>query len=160
MAKITPKVPLWLIAVTCAVIAGVLAPFAIAKRHKSNKAFICDQCGIRLWTKSDALVSSSASASEQRTLEHTALSRWFDSHITNNCQHTWQFNHSSAQTYLSFAGARLWNISGSSGSSTTPSLVYFSSEDRARVESELSRSPDACRSFIRARLQGKEATHE
>jgi len=160
MAKFTPRVPLWLVVVACLVLTGALAPFAIVKKHKASKALVCDQCGIRLWIASDGLVSSSTPATEQRTLEHTALSRWFDSHITTNCQHTWRFNHSSGQTYLSLAGLCLWKISSVSGSSPTPPLVYFSVDDQARVESLLLRSPDACRSFIHARLQGKEETDE
>ena len=155
MARFTPRVPLWLVIVACMVLAGALAPFAIVKRQKTTKALICDQCGIRLWIASNELVGSSAPSREKRTLEPTELSRWFASHITTNCQHTWQFNHSSGQTYASFAGLRLWKISGASGSGHTPSIVNFSAEDRAEVETHLRQSPEACRSFIHDRLQGK-----
>src|SRR6185503_7328956 len=159
MAKFAPRVPFWLVVVICAVIIAALAPLAITKKRKSTKALLCDQCGIRLWISSDVLAGSSVPAQEQRTFEDTELSRWFASHITTNCQHTWRFNHSSGQTYVSFAGRRLWKISGASGSSPTPPLVYFSADDRARVESLLRRSPDECRAFIHARLQGKEDTN-
>ena len=160
MAKFMPKAPMWFVALLCAATIAALAPFAVTKRHKSTKAFICDQCGIRLWVSSDELATSSRAAREQRTFEDTKLSRWFSAHISTNCQHSWRFNHSSGQTYLSFARQRLWKISSSAGSSPTPPLVFFSADDQARVESLLRHSPDECRTFIRARLQGKEDTDE
>lgn len=152
------RTPLWLMVIACIALAAVLAPFA--KRHKTTKTFLCDQCGIQLRTASDKLVKSSAPVQESRTLKHTELSRWFASHITTNCQHTWRFNHSSGQIYVSLAGFRVWNISGSSGSSPTPTLIYFSADDRTQVEQVLRQSPDACQSFIHASLQKKEVVVE
>jgi hypothetical protein len=149
-----PKVLLWLvIGLFMAAVCG-LVPFAITKRQKATRTLICDQCGIRTWISTDELVGSSAPAKEQRTFQNTELSRWFASHITTNCQHTWRLNHSSGQTYVSVAGLRLWTISGTAGSSPTPLLVYLSPDDRARLESLFRQSPDACRSFIHARLKG------
>src|SRR5215475_4696649 len=132
MAKFRTKIPLSLVIVCCIVLAGVLAPFAIFQRREFTKALICDQCGIRLWIASDELVGSSAPAREKRTLEHTKLSLWFTSQITTNCHHSWKFNHSSGQTYVNLSGIRLWKLSGVSGSSPTPPIIYFSAEDRAR----------------------------
>lgn len=156
MAKFISRVPLWFVMLLCVVIFAALAPFVFTKRHKSTKAFICDQCGIRLWVSLDELANYSGVPREQRTFEDTKLSRWFSAHISTNCPHSWRFNHSSGQTYLSFGRQRLWTISGSAGSSPTPPLVYFSEDDQARVEALLRRSPDECRTFIHARLQGTE----
>jgi hypothetical protein len=88
------------------------------------------------------------------------LSRWFGTHIGTNCQHTWQRNQSSGQTYMSLARLPLWKISSYCGMSSTPPIVYLSADDRARVEDLLRRSPDECRAFIHAKLQGKEDTDE
>ncbi len=158
MGKSLARASFWFTIIACVVFLVVSAPFLIAKRQKNTKTFICDQCGIRLWVTSDELVRSSGAARENRSLEQTELSRWFSAHITKNCPHTWRFNHSSRQTYVSLAGLRIWKISGGAGSSPTPPIVFFSADDRAKVESLFQRSPAACQKFIHDRLQGKEET--
>lgn len=160
MARFASKIPLWAIMLLCAVMVAALGPFAISKRHESFKALLCNQCGVRLWVSSDRLADSSSPAQEKSTFEHTSLSRWFSARISTNCQHSWQTNSRSGRTYATVAGIRLWNISGASGSSPTPALVRLSADDLRQLENLLRQSPDACRNFIRARLQGKEGPEE
>jgi hypothetical protein len=157
MAKFAPKVPLWAVMLLCCVMVAALAPFIITKRHESAKALICDQCGIRSFVVSEKLVESLNPIREQSSFEETDLSLWFRAHISTN---TWRLNGSSGETYWRLAGLRLWKISSSSGSWTTPSLIYFSADERAQLEGLLRRSPDACRNFIHAKLQGKEGPDE
>jgi hypothetical protein len=158
MAKVPLKVRLCLEIAVCIAIAATLFPLPYLARRENTAAYICNQCGIRLRTVSNELVGSWAQAHEQRTLEPTELSRWFESHISDKCQHTWQFNHSGSRIYASLAGVRLWTYSGSAGSSVTPRLVFFSADDRAHVESLLKESGEACRQHIHASLV-KEGSH-
>jgi len=149
----------WVAAVMVATLAASV-PFVLGRMHESTNAFICDRCGVRLWIISGELAGKSTAVHEERTLEHTALSRWIATHVSTNCLHTWAFNHSASQTYATLSGIRLWKIVGSSGSAPTPSLVYFSAADQACLENLLSQSRDECQRYIQARLQGKEGIHE
>jgi hypothetical protein len=158
MIKFTSRTYLRLVIIICTLVIGLLAPIVITKRSAITKTFICDQCGIRLWISSDTPIAASNWPTEIRNLEQTELSRWFNSHISTNCQHTFKLNHSSQKIYATFAELRLWKISRISGSSFTPTLIYLSSDDRDQVESLLRESPEACRDFIHAKLQGKEET--
>jgi hypothetical protein len=155
MPKFIPRVPLWLVMILCLVIIAALAPFVLTKRSLSTKAHICEYCGLKLRVKSDEIVGRPAPIKEQRTFEDTELSHWFVAHLSTNCQHRWTSNYLSRQTqnYASLGGLRLWKISAVYGSSTTPSLIHLSPEDRSHLETLLRQNPDACRTFIHDRLK-------
>ena len=155
MARLAAGVPFWVVTLGSITAVAVLLSLPATKRHKSTKTLFCEHCGIRLWVTSDEMVGSARQAREERRLEDTHLSLWFKAHINTNCEHAWHFNHSSGYTYLNFAGRRVWKISGMAGSYPTPPIMYFSDDDRARVETLLRESPDSCSRFIHDRLQWK-----
>ena len=111
---------------------------------------------MKLWIGSYGLADAPKPIKERNTFEQTELSLWFNANISTNCQHSWQTNLQYARTYMSLGENRLWDISRAFGSSPTPSLVDLSPDDRAQLENLLRRSPDACRNFIHATLQGKQ----
>jgi len=155
MASLAARVPFWVVMLGSIVGVAMLLSLATTNRHKSTKTLFCEHCGIRLWVTSDDIVGSTRQAREERRLEDTHLSLWFKAHIHTNCEHAWHFNHSSGYTYLSFAGQRVWKISGVAGSYPTPPIMYFSDGYQARVETLLRESPDRCSRFIHYRLQWK-----
>jgi hypothetical protein len=155
MAMIPPRFRVWLWALGGLFVAVLLVSFATVRRHKGTTTYFCEQCGMRLWVTSDYPVGSAPEASEKRRLEDTDLSRWFNSHVNTNCEHTWHFNHSTGYTYLSVGGRQIWRISGGAGSYPTPPIILMSDSERAQVESLLRDSPEKCRRYIHDRLQWK-----
>ena len=160
MPRFAPKIPLWAIMLLCAVMIAALTPFVITRKYEREKALMCTQCGVKLLIGSYGLADASKPIVERNTFDHTELSRWFSAHISANCRHSWQTNLLYARTYMSLGENRLWDISRAFGSSPTPSLVDLSADDRTQLENLLRQSPDACRNFIHARLQGKEGAQE
>jgi hypothetical protein len=143
---------LWFLAAFLTVLLVVLLPFAISTKRFSSKTFFCDKCGIRLRVTTNEFVTSTNPV-EQRT-EDTELSRWFVTHITTICQHSWQFNHAFERTYRTLGRIRLWPIYGIAGSRSTPTIVYLFDDDRERLEKLSETNRDQCRTYIHARLQG------
>jgi hypothetical protein len=162
MARFAPKIPLWAIMLLCVVMVTALAPFVIVKKYDNTMALMCNQCGVKLWVSSAGLADSTNRVRKvtDHTFEHTELSRWFSANISSNCQHSWQTNLRYARTYMSLGENRLWDVSRAFGSSPRPSLIDLSADDRARLENLLRQSPDACRNFIHAALQGREVAEE
>lgn len=149
-SRLRPR--LWLPILLGVPLLTLLIPLPFLSRCETTTTHICVNCGIRRSLYSTRLVGVSPTASETETLQPTELSRWFASHIAENCRHSWRFNHSTNHTFACIAGLRLWTYSASAASSVTPSLVYFDDDARTEVERRLLESPEACRRYIQARL--------
>jgi len=147
-----PKFPFWLFVLICIAVLVAVSPFAFTKKYKTTNAHVCDQCGIRQWTRSEGQPSMTPSSKQQITLEETELSRWFATNISTNCQHTWHINSSSVQAYLYFGTLRLWQISCGSGYWSTPPIIYLSSDEQLELENRLKENPEACKKYIHDRL--------
>jgi len=145
----------WLLVGTV-ILAAVLLTSSVSKRRTRANTFFCDQCGCQLRVTSDSLLNVPGQIREQRKIERTDLSNWYEAHFGTNCTHTWLTNHLSSATYLALGEIRLWELVGSSGSFSTPSITHFSADDQARVEELFSKSPDMCKKFISDELQMKE----
>ena len=87
---------------------AALAPFAITKKYERSNTLMCNQCGVEYVVDSYGFAGAAKPLIEKRSYEHTELSRWFNDHISTNCQHTWQTNTLYARTYMSVGENRLW----------------------------------------------------
>ena len=101
MPRILRRESGWLVVVVVCAVALASLPFAIVKRQKLTNEFFCDQCGIGQRVESDKAVGSTVPARDKVSVEPTELSRWFRTHISTNCLHTWRIKHSSSQIYVS-----------------------------------------------------------
>jgi len=135
------------------VAAGIIIPAWPASYKEIKQTELCTNCGIIRHLYAAGHIDAAVSENSEISLKDTELSKWFAAHISNNCDHQWQYMHSSQRNFAAFFSVR-WNTSSVFGSGYRPQIVFHLDKDeRTKLEELVIAGEGTCQEYISSRLR-------
>jgi len=136
-------------------VAGVLIPLVPPSTYERSDRDSCLNCGAARLLKEHGRIGQPEPVAQSTEVLDTELSRWYEQHISSDCQHEWVFAHGSIDRYSSLFGIFRWRSVGEAGSGRFSSLPNLDPEDRDTLIRLLdTQGPAACTRFIRQEIGG------